>query len=456
MQMNLFHHRKYLTALLILFSGAILFRAETWEIFAQSTFSSAKEYPRIPLDFEDFNADIKKSGLDEAFQDKSKLTINWALQNSLDHFLKTQGNHIGAAVVIETATGNVLALAQGRLPKMWLANSHTSLYPNFPAASLFKTVSAAAAFEEAYFSSNQRITLPTGCQHLRENGAWWQELTGPKNIYQLTLKEAFGESCNGYFAKLGINHLGLDLINKYAQRFKWGQRVPADFTTYASPIEMPNPLTTSMQVAGRYAAGFGNVGLSAVHAAWIYLALANQGQAKPLQIFANTPQKAAPNISAIEQLEQIVKPETSVQLREIMAATVQGGTARGAFGSKKYRHLQQRVGGKTGTLTGQNPLGLTTWFVGMMPLDKPEVVVATVSVTEDRWVVKAPHIAAEAFLQYELTKAPREADLPAGGAAARAGGEATQSNKNPFSIDSQNDSTLLERQLGALARQLGH
>jgi cell division protein FtsI/penicillin-binding protein 2 len=92
-----------------------------------------------------------------------------------------------------------------------------------------------------------------------------------------------------------------------------------------------------------------------------------------------------------------------------MQASVQGGTASHAFRRGKYRKLREIVGGKTGTLTGQSPKGLTTWFSGMAPLDAPEIVVASVVMLESKWLIKGTHLAAESIWAYYDQKVRQQA-----------------------------------------------
>lgn len=368
----------------------------------------AKDLPKIPTQFsysaeEGFKAVVKSNGIPDSSR---SLTLDPELQMGLEHFLETHGNQISALVMVEVKTGRILALAQGRNPTYWSDEVHTALHTGFPAASIFKIVGASAALEEANFDpKNTLLSVPAGCSEVRDNGTWWKEFINPRKILKLSLKEAFGDSCNGYFAKLAVNHVGLDLLNKYADRFRWGKTVPTDFFINPSPILQPNVKTTSMQTAGLYAAGFGGVGLSAVHAAWLFTGLARGGEAIPLRLFSDAPEPRG------DEIERILSQEASVKLKTLLHSTTLSGTARGAFSKKKYRNqgLQDLVGGKTGTLTGRNPVGKTTWFVGMMPLDDPEVVVAAVVVTGNKWVIKATNAAAEALSLY-IKKQEKEED----------------------------------------------
>jgi cell division protein FtsI/penicillin-binding protein 2 len=160
----------------------------------------------------------------------------------------------------------------------------------------------------------------------------------------------------------------------------------------------PNPETSSVHRIGRFAAGFGFVGLSVAHAAWQMLTIANDGQSMPLKLFM--PNTQTPD--NISRNDMVISQHTARRLRDLMDATVLGGTASSAFRRGKYRSLRFDVGGKTGTLGGSHPDGITTWFAGIYPLDKPEVVVAAVTVLERLWHFKAPNLAAEALYAYKV------------------------------------------------------
>lgn len=217
------------------------------------------------------------------------------------------------------------------------------------------------------------------------------DISGPR--HSMSLKRAYGSSCNGFFAKLAVNELGFGPILEFAKKFGWnGSAVATDFLLSPSPIDAPDPMAASAHTVGRFAAGFGNVGLSAVHAAWQALAIANQGKPKSIRIFKDS-----------ENLDQpaIISPKAAKKLLEISEASVRGGTASSSFRDRRYRKLRSKVGGKTGTLTGYNPKGVTTWFVGSYPLENPEVIVVAVTVLEDLWQFRASTLAAEALLQYQ-------------------------------------------------------
>lgn len=321
-----------------------------------------------------------------------ELTIVPEIQEQLDSFIQDHGSPIAAVVVMDVRTGSILAMAQGRDPKEWGGTTHSALHTGFPTASLFKTVVAAAGIEVAGIDPSAPIGLNGRCGDVNPRGVWLRQ-TSDGRIRDMTLRRAYGHSCNGFFAKIAVNQIGLGNILDFAKRFGWnGQPIMADFNIPVSPFKQPNAAASSVHTVGKFAAGFGQVGTSAVHIAWQTTAIANNGQMKPARLFKNS---QLPEFSGA-----MIAPETAREIRQMMDATVMGGTSSFAFRNGKYRRIRHIVGGKTGTLTGQTPHGLTTWFTGLMPLENPEVAVAAVVVLEDLWRFKASNLAAEAFSVY--------------------------------------------------------
>jgi cell division protein FtsI/penicillin-binding protein 2 len=331
-------------------------------------------------------------------------TINPAMQAHLNQYLADFHSPIAAVVVADVKTGHILAMAQGRKPAEWETGktvTHSALHSGFPAASLFKTVVTAAAFEMTDIDATVPDSLYGGCSHVRPTGVFMT--TGEASRQNsMSLRKAYSMSCNGYFAKLAVNSLGLGIITNFARRFGWETGIPSDFHVERSPFRPPVPENSSAQTVGRFAAGFGYVGLSAVHSAWTMLAVARDGVPIPIKIFRDATAPETP-------MDAIISPRTARSIKEVMAGSVLNGTASHAFRRGKYRKLRELVGGKTGTLTGQSPKGLTTWFSGIAPLAAPEIVVASVVMLESRWYIKATHLAAEAFWSFYEQKAAQQA-----------------------------------------------
>ena len=195
-----------------------------------------------------------------------------------------------------------------------------------------------------------------------------------------------------------MNHLGLSLINRYAEKFLWRKSIPADFETFPSYFEKLIPHQATVASVGKFAAGFGMVGLSPMHAAWMTQVLGNGGVSKKLRILAENQDEDQ------EEYKRVINQKTSLQLLKMMQYTVLRGTASSIFSSTSYRRLRRVVGGKTGTLYAKDPNGLSTWFAGLMPIQKPEVAVVALVVNKSKWVIKGSHLAAEALLLWSKYK----------------------------------------------------
>ncbi len=318
-----------------------------------------------------------------------------SLQAGLRNFVKRRGDPIAAVMVAEVSTGKILALVQGKSPKKWGAKTHTALHTGFPAASLFKTIVASAAIEVAGVATRKKRGLVGGCARVRPSGRWMVPNMRGKQ-YQIDMKVAYGHSCNGFFAKLALNNTGLGPLIAYAHRFGWDRIIPADFDIPKSPITVPMVGRSSAHTIGKFAAGFGNVKSSTAHALWRILAIGNNGIPQRLSLFTG---QSLPHAQ-----KPIIKADTSKELRDIMKKTVRGGTASSAFARGKYRQFKNKVGGKTGTLTGKSPSGVTTWFSGLYPIENPEIAVTALTVINDYWIFKAPNLAAEAIYLWHKQK----------------------------------------------------
>jgi len=370
-------------------------------LFAGDPVIQANAPVPLPVLPTDFSVDANASRISFEIDGASRPTnLDPFMQSHLTEFISSRHSPIAAVAVIEIKTGRILALAQGRKPNTWNSKEHSALFPGFPAASLFKTVVTAASFEVADLDAQTSFGLQGGCQHVRPSGLWIHDsIQNQSNA--MTLRRAYGQSCNGFYAKLAINQLGLGSINEFAGRLGWDGGIKADFQVAKSPIRPPAAINSSTHGVGQYAAGFGYVGISAVHAAWMMAVIGNNGRDVPLSIFADTNWRE-------DQPREILKPDTAARLMGVLDATVKGGTASFAFRRGKHRILRDIAGGKTGTLTGKHPAGLTTLFQGVMPLNDPEIAVGAVVGLDNLWFIKAPHLAAEAMWSYAEGKKQAE------------------------------------------------
>jgi peptidoglycan glycosyltransferase len=315
---------------------------------------------------------------------RAVLTLVPELQARLERALETYRVPWGATVLIEPATGRVLALAE---------HSHAepgrrglALSALAPAASIFKIVTAAALLERGvdaegavcYHGGKRRLDP----RLLRDD---------PRRDRRcVSLASAFGHSTNVVFAKLADRDLDPGTLRAAAERFLFNVPIP-----FARPVEVSTAKVPADPFdAANTAAGFGAVKLTPLHGALLAAIVANGGMYVPPVLIEEAHGAALPPIPAATR---VVDEEVAAALGDMMRETVETGTARRAFrrGARALRGVH--VAGKTGSLADPSPYRDYSWFVGYAPAEKPEIAVATVVVNDRLWHARAPTVAKEAL-----------------------------------------------------------
>jgi peptidoglycan glycosyltransferase len=316
------------------------------------------------------------------------LTLDPRLQKRLERTLSDFDVPYGATVLLDPRTGRVLAMAEHSRTEPKARN--LSLKALSPAASIFKIVTAAALLEQGY-SPEEPVCYHGGIHRLaprlladdarRDNAC-------------LPLSTAFGYSANVVFAKLADRGLTSDVLRATADRFLFNATIP-----FPSPVEVSRADIPSDRFGlANTAAGFGDVRLSALHAAMLGAVVANRGVlVTPWVVELVQGSEAAP--PPPEPL-RIIDERVAEALGAMMRETVARGTAARAFARPPRELRGVRVAGKTGSLHEQKPFRDHTWFVGYAPAEDPQVVVATVVVNGPLWRVHAPWVAREALAAY--------------------------------------------------------
>jgi peptidoglycan glycosyltransferase len=278
-------------------------------------------------------------------------SISPELQNYASNLLDRSMTQEAAVVVLRPETGQVLAMAQtkgGSVTKEALC-----VKAAFPAASLFKIVAAAAAIEARGLSPDTELTFRGGKYTLYRSQLKQQDRG--RYSRKTTLKDAFSNSINPVFGKLGIYELGQKVMEDYAHRFLFDRPIPFDMTVDMSHFDVPKDDFALAEIAS----GFNKRTLiSPLHAALITAAVANKGnimepwlvktvRGNPGQILY----QAAPKLLATP-----IKNGTGKDLQDLMSGAVSEGTCRRAF-----RPLQRKkvfkafdFGAKSGTINDQS------------------------------------------------------------------------------------------------------
>lgn len=303
---------------------------------------------------------------------------------------KAQAKHV-AIVAMNPRTGAVLAIA-GKSPTIEDIEYHAG----FPAASLFKVVTAAAAVEEAGIQPESLIPFRGGTYTLNE----WNYLPDAKKDRKtMSVAEALGRSCNPVFGHLGTRFLNGSILQKYSRLFGFNRSLQLEAPLPASSAEIPKQ---DLYGLSRTAAGFGDVTISPVHAAALMSGVANGGLLPRPYLVQEVVSRDGEilNRTKPDVLNRVVQPSTAASLMEMMRYTTTVGTSRREFMRGSRPTLGNiEVAGKTGTLRGENPLGLNNWFIGSAPLNNPELSLAVITV-DAPYSGKASRLGRKVFERY--------------------------------------------------------
>lgn len=328
---------------------------------------------------------------------KVVFTVDPDLQRFADQLFEKYEVPAGAAVVLNSRTGRVLAMSSHRSREYAAPTDLVALDPSPPAASLFKVVTTAALIEQTDTTLDTRICYHGGGQRLGLDNLKDSEKF---DTACASLSHAFGRSINSIFAKLSDRKLDQRAISDYAGRFRFGKELPFDVDVPVSLIEIPEDRLER----ARTAAGFWHSHLSPLHAAMISQAIAQKGAMLQPYIVdhiesadGTTEYSSSPKL-----LGRPVAPETASALLEAMKQTVAVGTARKSFrDSKGIPYLGDiQVAGKTGTLHGSSPFRAYSWFMGVAPADDPEISFAVLVVNEPKWRIKSAPFAVQLLQKY--------------------------------------------------------
>ncbi len=275
-------------------------------------------------------------------------TLDTGLQDYTLRLLQRSKTLKAAVVVLNPVDGRILAMADYAKDGKGQPLCRKA---DFPAASLFKIVSAAAALESAGFTPEKTVAYQGRKYTLYKEQL--KEKTG-RYASRLSFRKAFASSINPVFGRLGIYHLGQEVMNEYASRFLFNQAFPFDLPVSKSTIQVPDDDFGLAEIAS----GFNKRTLiSPLHAALMASAVANGGMImtpwmveRILNGSGEVLYRGRPG-----PLVRTISRETAQALKILMGDTVRYGTCRKAFRRlrRKRAFKDVELGAKTGTINDE-------------------------------------------------------------------------------------------------------
>ncbi|RJQ86191.1 MAG: PbpA [Desulfobacteraceae bacterium] len=286
-------------------------------------------------------------------------SIDRILQDRLVEAMDLKNSRFIGIVVMEADSGKVLTLAGYDKTN---SNANPCLQSTFPAASLFKIVTAAAAIDHHHFSCETPVRF-NGYKHT----LYKSQLQDSNNAYTHTISfaDSFAQSINPVFGKIGKLNLGKQVLEQFGQDFGFNQ--PIDFELPISPSRLA--VEESSYHWAEIASGFNNdTTISPVHAAMMVSAVLNQGLMVNPTVVARIVDAGGREIYRSQASAHLraMSPRASSILAQMMETTVKSGTARGVFKSIRRDSVlaKLRIGGKTGSIYNRTHDTRFDWFVG--------------------------------------------------------------------------------------------
>lgn len=296
------------------------------------------------------------------------LTLDARLQTAVEDVMDLRVSQ-GAVVVLEAATGDILAVASRPAfvpvsPGVIKRSDHGEVFLNrafspYPPGSVFKIAVAAAALEKG---------IVTPCTKFYCRGAsdtlvpcWIRE--GHKGI---SFAQAFACSCNPTFARVGLE-LGKKRLVEYYRAFGLAERSAVGYPLPSDPRQDPARYLRPHNLVN-ISVGQGPLLVTPVQTAALVNIMVNDGVYIRPRLVKGFRRRAEITELPRDVGKRVVSAETARRVREMMVLSTTDGTGVGGFldgcGSA----------GKTGTAE-VDAERTCAWFAGYAPLDRPRYVI---------------------------------------------------------------------------------
>ncbi len=317
--------------------------------------------------------------------DPESLRVEYTLSSELTRrvyeILQRSRVQLGQALVLDPTSGELLAFASINPTRLPAART-------YPAASLVKVVTAAAALERSPSAASRTCRYVGSPYRLTPS-----RVNPPRRGNEVTLEKALATSNNQCFAQLAVHDVGSAAMLESLERF--GLLSEPAPTLPAGVAEDPRGSSYKL---GQLGSGLSGLRITPLHAALLAATLAEGKLVEPRWIARVTDTEGRELLlPAPIPARKVISRELARQLRSMMTATTERGTARRGFrnpaGRTLLRHLD--VAGKTGTLSGKDPDGRYEWFIGVAPANDARLAIAVLVVQGRRWYSTPSRIASE-------------------------------------------------------------
>ena len=337
------------------------------------------------------------------FSNGRKFRIDTSLDIELQEFLIKKldldtSRYIGI-VCMDPATGKVLSMVG--FDKTDPSNN-PCVDSRFPAASIFKIVTASAVVEKCGFQPGSTLSY-----NGRKHTLYKSQLKNRRNRYtnKITFRDSFAQSVNPVFGKIGAHYLGKNTLEKYAEAFDFNKNIDFEIEIAPSFVDISDEPYQWAEVA----CGFNNqTKISPLHGAMMASAIINQGNIMEPTVVDRIIDEKGKIIyqNRLVRINQAISPKASDIVNQLMAATIRSGTCKKAFrGYRKDNILSKlNIGGKTGSIDNKSHDARYDWFVGFAEeKDGPKKIAVSAIVAHEKYIgLRASYYARIAMKKYFL------------------------------------------------------
>jgi cell division protein FtsI/penicillin-binding protein 2 len=311
-------------------------------------------------------------------------TVQDIAETELRRAVDENGARGGAVIVMDVATGDILALAESpSVPtrngasladSLWTLRTVSHIYEP---GSTFKLVTAAALLEKSAVTPADSFDAENGKASLG-----FATISDPHPHGWLTVREAFEFSSNIVMAK-AANSLSAGDFYGYTQLFGFGARngvgLPGESACSVPPIDRWSARTKATMAFGQ------EVAVTPLQMLNAFAAVANGGVMMMPRLVKAVVDPFDDGVARSEPVivRRVVSEATAAQLRQFCVGVVESGTGQAA--SVEF----MRVAGKTGTAQKAGPRGYIpnkyiSSFIGFAPYESPRIA-CLVMLDEPRW-----------------------------------------------------------------------
>lgn len=277
------------------------------------------------------------------------------LAQKIDNMLRRFKPMYGVILVVEPKSNEIIAWGETKDYKV--QNEPDFFVKNtFPAASLAKTITIAAAMDANRYSLNTPVPM-LGASHT----LYKRQLRVPENYHGTTisLADAYAKSANPPLALIGMD-IGAKRLREAARNLGYNMNFPGGIpgkSSYAPP-------DTGYGLAEASCGFTEATTLTPLLAAAQVRSILTK---KPLEIpWAENIAPYAPKSRIALDVKKF-NENTYYGLRMAMIRSITNGTARKQISTRnmaRKNFAALDIGGKTGSLDGQDPHGRYEWFMG--------------------------------------------------------------------------------------------